>query len=424
MAAHYAIRYFICKPRATGDVYQWQPGPRFRDLGWKAVALKDATGQHSPFPVAVSQALWLNRILDAWGQQEPQALKALLDAWAKDDPRALGAGGTGLGRCPYIAYPVPGIERARLPADPAARTLTALRDLYLDSVEFRELAPKSRVDYRSKLGKLCAWAGDAPVRTITRPLAKAYHREVYDKISLSSANARIRVLRLLMSFAVEIGWLKANPLLKLKLKSTRPRVRIWSPEEVDALVAAADRLGAWSIGDGVMLALDTGQRRADLVGLKRAQRRAGRISLAQAKTGALIDLEETPRLRARLDAAELRARALHAGRPDVDLAPALLVREDTGRAWGPDAFTGRFAEIRAAASQACPSLGTALFMDLRDTAVTRLAEAGCTIPQICAITGHTLESATTILKHYLSFTQALADGAIAKLVASIDGKAS
>ena len=37
------------------------------------------------------------------------------------------------------------------------------------------------------------------------------------------------------------------------------------------------------------------------------------------------------------------------------------------------------------------------FHDLRGTAVTLLAEAGCTTPQIAAITGHSLETVTKIL---------------------------
>ncbi|MDO8986528.1 hypothetical protein [Cypionkella sp.] len=37
------------------------------------------------------------------------------------------------------------------------------------------------------------------------------------------------------------------------------------------------------------------------------------------------------------------------------------------------------------------------FNDQRGTAVTLLSDAGATIPQICSITGHTLQSATRIL---------------------------
>jgi hypothetical protein len=42
------------------------------------------------------------------------------------------------------------------------------------------------------------------------------------------------------------------------------------------------------------------------------------------------------------------------------------------------------------------------FGDLRGTAVTRLALSGCTVPEICAITGHShAEANATLEAHYL-----------------------
>jgi hypothetical protein len=52
--------------------------------------------------------------------------------------------------------------------------------------------------------------------------------------------------------------------------------------------------------------------------------------------------------------------------------------------------------------------------------VTWLARAGCTLPQIAAITGHSLQSIYQVLKHYLQITPELADEAIAKLVEWMD----
>jgi hypothetical protein len=56
------------------------------------------------------------------------------------------------------------------------------------------------------------------------------------------------------------------------------------------------------------------------------------------------------------------------------------------------------------------------FNDLRGTAVTRLALAGCTEAEIATITGHSLRRVRSILDaHYLHRDPALADRAIAKL---------
>ena len=54
------------------------------------------------------------------------------------------------------------------------------------------------------------------------------------------------------------------------------------------------------------------------------------------------------------------------------------------------------------------------FHDIRDTTVTMLAEAGCTLPEIVSITGHTLRRAQDILDEYLARTSKLSESAIAK----------
>ena len=54
--------------------------------------------------------------------------------------------------------------------------------------------------------------------------------------------------------------------------------------------------------------------------------------------------------------------------------------------------------------------------DLRDTAVTWLALAGATLPEIASVTGHSLQSIHDVLKHYLARHPEMAEHAIAKLV--------
>ncbi|HHV67979.1 MAG TPA: hypothetical protein GXX48_10110, partial [Ochrobactrum intermedium] len=55
-------------------------------------------------------------------------------------------------------------------------------------------------------------------------------------------------------------------------------------------------------------------------------------------------------------------------------------------------------------------------LDFRDTSVTWMALAGATIPEIISVTGHTAESATRILRHYLARHPEMADSAIRKMV--------
>ena len=81
------------------------------------------------------------------------------------------------------------------------------------------------------------------------------------------------------------------------------------------------------------------------------------------------------------------------------------------KAWTSDGF-------RASWRKACQKAGIIglTFNDLRGTAVTRLALAGCTEAEIATITGHSLRDIHSILDaHYLHRDPALADSAIRKL---------
>jgi integrase len=88
----------------------------------------------------------------------------------------------------------------------------------------------------------------------------------------------------------------------------------------------------------------------------------------------------------------------------------ILTRAD-GTPWTRDAFKQAWRDAYAASG-----LKDDLhFHDLRGTAVTMLAEAGCTVPEIATLTGHSQAHAQKILDRYLARTKSLAESAIAKL---------
>src|SRR5438067_5375877 len=81
---------------------------------------------------------------------------------------------------------------------------------------------------------------------------------------------------------------------------------------------------------------------------------------------------------------EIRATAaLRRTLEGIERVSPLILTTRTGRAWKKRYFAQAWQE-------ACEAAGiTNLhFHDLRGTAVTMLAEAGCTIPEIAAVTGH------------------------------------
>ena len=85
-----------------------------------------------------------------------------------------------------------------------------------------------------------------------------------------------------------------------------------------------------------------------------------------------------------------------------------ILTTKTGVPWTDKHFCSKFAMAKNAAG-----LIELHFHD--GTAVTVLAENGCTNPEIASITGHTMKQVETILEKYMSRTRALNDAATKKL---------
>jgi len=226
--------------------------------------------------------------------------------------------------------------------------------------------------------------------------------------------------------------LARNPRLEMEFDRPEGRVVLISLPEFFALVAAADALGRASIGDAIYLGLFTGQRQTDRLALKDEGLIAGRRNFRQSKTGALCAIKEPPQLAARLAQARIRAAELKLKLRLRELPATIVVDETTGRPYNEHTYRHLFAEVRALAIKGhgevapCPSLafinertGALDFkhdQDLRDTCVIMLDRAGNDLLSICDVTGHSYQSAQTIMKHYRARNAARADTAIDRLV--------
>jgi len=174
-----------------------------------------------------------------------------------------------------------------------------------------------------------------------------------------------------------------------------------------------------------MLGLFTGQRQGDRLALADNDLLDGRRMFRQSKTQAIVTIREVPQLRARLEAAKARtaAIALRLSQGKDGRTAEIVIDEATGRPYNEHTYRHEFAKARAAAAVALPSLAGKRDQDLRDTAVTWLARAGATLPEIAGVTGHTTpKSIHDILKHYLAITPELADSAIEKLMAWMESE--
>lgn len=112
------------------------------------------------------------------------------------------------------------------------------------------------------------------------------------------------MLRMVLSFAALEGLRDGhNPVDDVPAKSAPPRRRIVTDAEIEAIKRAAEALGASCAGLAPMidLALITGQRIGDLIGLRWEDVTTEGLLIVQGKTGERLLIEWSPALRAAID---------------------------------------------------------------------------------------------------------------------------
>ena len=252
----------------------------------------------------------------------------------------------------------------------------------------------------------------APALSITDVLANGVYKALREKKGISMSKAIISTVRPAWRWAKkEMGLVSDNPWQALRMTTPPPRLRAGTIEEMRHLIKIADAEGRPDIGDAVMLGLCTGQRQNDRLQLVLKHWGKEEIYFKQSKTGTIVEVPAIEPLTRRLEAAKTRRKQQ---RKEM---PTFLFNEKHGVPWSPEGDTYRkhFRKICDIAAQSMPSLVGFRDQDLRDTAVTWLADAGCTDSQICAITGHDPENVTRIMKHYRARTKKQSAAAADKL---------
>jgi integrase len=281
-------------------------------------------------------------------------------------------------------------ERAR------KNSIAWLIDDYLASNDFASKAERTRDDYRYYIGQIKEKFGDAPISDLEPPQGRVF---IYRFINRFSAKPRkgnhFRALfSVICSHALLINKLKSNPVDGVPQLTTKPRQQFWTFEQEETFLAKCDDE---MIKLAFMLGAYTAQREGDLLAMVWTQfdPRENTLTLRQNKTGARLLVPVHKTLRSWLD------RTKRCG--------LTILTTRTGKSFREDYFRHRW---RDAILQA--GLDGLRFQDLRRTAVVRLAEAGCTDPEIAAITGHSLERTKQILETYLPRTPEMARNAMAK----------
>jgi integrase len=248
-----------------------------------------------------------------------------------------------------------------------AGSVSALIAKYYRSAEWVGLSESTQATYRGILERFRQDHGDKPVALLERKHVRAM---LANKANTpSAANNLLSIVRILMRFAVEEEWRKDDPTLgieRLKIKSGG--FHCWTDDELETFERH------WPVGTmqrlSFALLLYSFQRRGDVVRLGRQHMVQGHLHIAQRKTKAKLIIPVHPDLQRIIDATpsgNLTFLVTSHGHPFTDAG--------FGN-WFRDACTAAGLPNRCAAH------------GLRKAACRRGAEAGWTVHQIAAWSGH------------------------------------
>jgi integrase len=286
---------------------------------------------------------------------------------------------------------------ARKASGPDGFLASLLRD-YQASSDFLDLRERTRSDYVTQIKTIEREFADFPLAALADRRTRGIFMAWRDRLAFKSrrqADYAWQVLALILAWALNRGLTTANPCAKGgRLYRSSRAEKIWTHDDEAAFLKSAPT----HLQLALTLALWTGQRQGDLLRLPWSAYDGTHIRLKQSKGGARVVIPVGVPLKAALDAA-------------TKFGP-LILTNSYRRPWTSHGFQ---ASWHIAARRA--GIVGVTFHDLRGTAVTRLAIAGCTEAEIATITGHSLRDVRSILDaHYLARDPALAESAIAKLV--------
>jgi integrase len=247
------------------------------------------------------------------------------------------------------------------------RSMNALVAAYYASAAFKGLRPTTARVYRNILERFRESYGDHDAAGM-----KARHvRELMTEKAATpdAANRLLGMISILMELAIASGWRDDNPAFGVKrLKHRGSGFATWAEADI------ATYRNHYAIGTRerlvLELAIGTAHRRGDLVRLGWRHVVKGAIALKQNKTGASVTVPIVQELRAA-----------------TDLCPRdrlTFISQADGRPLGAASLGNEFRDwCRKAGLPDKLSLH-----GLRKASATRLADAGCSVHEIAAVTGH------------------------------------
>lgn len=274
-------------------------------------------------------------------------------------------------------------------------SVAALIASYYRCSDYTGLSDVTKRTYRNILERFRNEHADKRVSMLQRPHVQRIINARAE--TPAAANRLLRMIKILMRHAIELGWRKDDPTLGVrKVRETSTGFATWEEEHIEQFLTVHPPGTRAHLS--MCLLLYTGQRRSDVVRMGRQHIRNNVLTITQQKTGQLVGIPLHRDLKKLINSL-----------PKDNMT---FITSEQGKPITPESFTNWFRRMVVAAD--LPKGLSA--HGLRKATCRRLAEAGCSAHEIMAISGH------KTLAEVTRYTVAASRKQLAeRAVASLDG---
>ena len=266
-------------------------------------------------------------------------------------------------------------------------------ELYRKSRGYLELSPITQRNYETYLKRIDQRYGHLDIANLEKKHAtKIYEKELTEYGQPRRAEDLAKVFGNVVKNAIAEGiYHGSNPFRELNKKRNPPRQEMWQEEDYINILDACDQLGYEGIKTAIMLSYWGGQRQTDILNMSWNDLKEGYWELKQSKTKAVV----------RIPIMVLKPLQKHLSLLQKKGLFVVCFNDKNSniiKKYDRSLFDKHFRKARAL-SGVDQKLQ---FKDFRRTAVTKLAQAGCSVPEIASFTGHTVKSVSNMMSVYLS----------------------
>lgn len=293
---------------------------------------------------------------------------------------------------------------------PEKKTLGSLIDHFTGpedrrNPDFLALADKTQKDHLASFKLIRKRWPKMPARLTQQRGMKREIREWHRSFSKNprKADKLLFSLSKVFTYAVKDELVTINPCTGIdRLYAGTRRNVIWSPEQIRSIKHCAPP----HLLLPFLIALETGQRQADILSRKWTDFDGTHLCFAQAKSKGAV--RRRILLKGELLSMIL---ALKEQRRHAKVVSAYICTNSRGKKWSTDGFKTSWGKL-----QKKYGIEGVTFHDLRGTFITKARREGSNASQIATVSGHAISEVRSVLEaHYLAEDQEVSDAVILRM---------